>query len=270
MKFNPNSKIIYFERNQQVNNFDEIHSFTNKFISSILLPITVYENEYYCYKVVNSNLMTKELIGSYLAKKISLSTVDYKIGYANENFYVLSKLFYQSGFFYTDFLNYFRITSFFNVNLFQFLFSFIYLNESGVLKKIKNKELVIDLLKLTALDLKMGQVDRHNRNLLLKIDSNKEASLAPVFDYGLSYLSRNLEIYENPAVTIGKGKFSLLSFAHDFPEFREYVYFLYNTSIEDTLKDIECEQDIKFEKDEFDFYIKKDNEYNKILKKIIK
>ena len=270
MKFNEESKIIYFKKTklsqQQIDNL-----YIPRDYQKICSSITRYNGEYYYYKDVTLNSLINELIGSYFSKKLQLDTVDYQIGVMDNMVYVLSKIFYQENFNYYDCNSYFKTSSFHNIDLFQSFFSFIYLSEFDLLKKIKNPNLLKNILKLIAVDLKMGQFDRHNKNLFLKISQDNIVDLAPLFDYGGSYYKKKIpfEIYDNPLVSIRKNKRSLCYFSEQFPEFLEYIYTLYEITINDVLNNIEKEHLITFEKEERTFYQKKDLENNKVLKKIM-
>ena len=60
---------------------------------------TIDEKNYYCKRVSHDALLN-ELIGSYLSKQIGLDSVDYKIGKYNDNYYVLSEMFFEDGYNY--------------------------------------------------------------------------------------------------------------------------------------------------------------------------
>lgn len=117
----------------------------------------------------------------------------------------------------------------------------------------------------------MGQFDRHNKNLLLKINQNNDVNLVSQFDYGGSYPIKGTPylIYDNPAIILRKNKKSLLAFSESFPEFVDYVSLLYHIPIDDAMKDIENEKLIEFDSEEMYFYQKQDIENNKILRKIL-
>ncbi len=270
MKFNEESKIIYFEKTklnqQQIDNL-----YIPKDYQEIISSITFHNGIYYYYKDVTLNSLINELIGSYLAQKLGLDTVDYKIGIMNNKFYVLSKIFYQTGFQYYDCKSYFRKSSFDNITTFQTFLSFFYLSEFEIIRRLNSTELLESILKLIALDLKMGQFDRHNKNLFLKKDSNGIVDLAPQFDYGGSYHKKGIpfKIYDNPLITIRKNKLSLQNFSKQYPNFVKYICILYNISMDNILNDLEQNNLLIFEQKEKSFYLEQDKENNKILKKIL-
>lgn len=75
MKVNENSKIIPLEKLELSN--EEIRSlYIPKKYDSIKESITCYQKEYYYYKSVTANLLINELLGSYLAKKVLLLSLD--------------------------------------------------------------------------------------------------------------------------------------------------------------------------------------------------
>lgn len=231
--------------------------------------ITKIDNIFYYYKKVSCRQMINELIGSYLSKMINLGAVDYQIGMNNGDIYALSEIFYESNYFYTNCFDYFGATSDLLLDSLQTTFSFIYVNEVELLEVVRNHPAYLSLLKLIAVDLKMGQYDRHNLNIMLKINSDNMVYLTHVYDFERSYYDDKIfMVYDNPFVTIRKNGYSLKKFIEKFPEFKEYIELFSNVWMDDMLDEIEVANGIKVSDKERCYYRKKDHIYNKVLRKI--
>ncbi len=268
MYIDNNSKIIYFKGNN-IDYKDVPNLFIPDGCESILLNVTKYQGEYYYYKSVNPQKLTNELIGTALAKRIGLDTVDYKIGkitkHANQ-LYAMSKILFEKEFTYHNCRDFYGVT---RSTCLSFN-SYVYLNDYSLLEKIEDYNTLLNILKLTALDLKMGQFDRHNMNLFLKIDDLGKVNLASIFDYGNSYSTLfGSTIYDNPFVLLRKNKISLFYFVKRFPEIKEYASFLLNISIDDIFDDIEKDYIVLYSNHERNYYRKLDKQHNKVLQKII-
>ncbi len=269
MNINDYSHIMYFEPNNLTEE-DILNLYIPDGYQDLILQITKYNGEYYYYKSVHRSEMIRELIGSALAKRIDLDTVDYKIGkkrVKSSFLYALSKIFFEEGFIYQNCYDFYgqRII---DRNFFR---SYVYLNNSQILEKLKDYNTILKVLKLTALDLKMGQYDRHNQNLFLKIDQTGRVDLAPIFDYGGSYsYVLGTKIYDNPFLMIRKNKPSLYAFARKFPEIAEYASFFESIPIVDIFDDIEKEHMLELSDEERFYFQKMDQQNNKVLQKIIR
>lgn len=224
--------------------------------------ILTYNGKNYYYKYVwNDETIINELIGCYLAKYIDLESVEYKIGIINGKIYLLSEIFFDENFdyYYPEKISYIDNNNK-NVYINNIPEEFPYVREK--------------LLKLIALDIKMGQYDRvSNSNLMIKKSKvSNYTDLAPIYDYGLSYPSdiqeESLLIYSNPYISIKKNKESFKSLIKDYPQIRNYFNILSNINILNTINDIEEKNNITVNNFLKKYYTKKDKEYNKILKKI--
>lgn len=268
MIFNNKSDIKRdYERNVNLDdvyipdNYEEVKDFTVKM-----------NEKYYYYKYVSQYEMINELIGSYLSKVLDLRAVDYEIGNIDGDLVALSELFFKRGYSYTNSLDYFfrrdRIID--DGNAFSYLFRFFYFVETKFFSSIP-ENMKDDILKLTAIDLKMGQFDRHNQNITLQV-SKDDVSLAEVYDFGGSYqydgYFRGLLYYDNPFILVRKNGISLSSLCRRFPMLYEYIDILKNTSIIDILCEIEQDKNIKFTETEYGYYYQKDCSYNKLLRKV--
>ena len=264
-----NSNIISF--NNQIEK-DKIGNKIPTDFDGMISHLTYLNKDYYYYKLVNVHQLINELIGCQFAKILNLESVEYKIGKMEEdkyNTYVLSKVFFEENYQYKTCYEYFKTESNKNISMLQTIFSPIFLSEFKLIDHL-DKQTIIKLLKLIALDLKMGQVDRNDRNILLRIDKENNIDLAPIFDYGESYYKREnlFEIYSNSFITIRFNKMSFSNLFERFPELREYIDILKNISLQSILKKIEEENNISFTDSEIDFYQKQDLQKNKVLKKI--
>ena len=157
------------------------------------------------------------------------------------------------------------------ISLHESLFHKIYMCQTDVMKRLFDKDLIENVLKLTAEDLKMGQRDRHSNNVLLKKVDDK-IELAPIFDYGFSYIT-STQIgsdiyYDNPFLIVRKNKLSIKSLVRKYPNLFKYIEKFRDINIEDVLLEIEKEKNIILEKTEIEDIVNIDKENNKLLKKI--
>ncbi len=274
MNINSNSKVIYFEE-KNLSDKDYCNLYLPDGYGDLATQITKYQGDYYYYKQVSNKMMLHELIGCTFAKKIGLDTVQYRIGKKEENsvtLYALSKIFFEKGFYYQDCYTTYGTISEKLFTDFEYFLSYFYLNNCKLLERVEDYNMILKILKLTAVDLKMGQIDRHNRNLFLKLAQDGSIDLAPIYDYECSYCQKPVPdaVYDNPFLILRKNKISLNSFASKFPEFRAYASFLEKISIDEVFNDIEKEHIVVIPDGERNFYRKMDQKYNKVLKKIIR
>nr|MBP3258955.1 hypothetical protein [Bacilli bacterium] len=222
-----------------------------------------YNGKYYYVKDVTTFELLNELIGSYLAHKIDLDTVDYQIVKEDgKTFRLMSLCFYDLLYRYYHAFEIGPLTT--NV-----------INESlkGNAVPKKYEKIVSNLLKLIALDLKMGQADRNPKNVIIresKINKNN-INLSRAFDYGYSYTTRNDGndmYYENPYIAVRKDADSISNFAYINPNIKEFIYILKSISIEDVLSEISSMYDILIPDDVKTYYKKKDAANNELFRKI--
>lgn len=268
MIINKNSKIIKFEYNNP----------TAEDYKKYLIPIdnpnirnlvvNVNGSVYYTKSLGNYRLLN-ELIGSHLAKKLDLDTVDYEIGETSTGYHALSKPFYKEGYQYNYFKDYFHLPVISKKFILSMLNPFSTLCITDGLDLLRGTKMYSSALKLTALDLKMSQVDRHGSNLQVKVGVNGEVSFAPIYDYSESYMIGDAStIYYSPLVFIKKNKASLTELMKKHPELMEYLEYLLNISIYDILECIGEEKDIEFTGDEIFNYSKSQRIIDRPLNKI--
>ena len=111
-------------------------------------------------------------------------------------------------------------------------------------------------LKLTAIDLKMGQVDRHSGNLQVKYH-DRTVSFAPIYDYSESYLMGDAStIYRSSLVFIKKNRASIEELIKRHPKLLEYLSYLLSLPIDVILTENKKKKDIEFTGNEMMRYVK--------------
>lgn len=275
MYYRNENKIVYFTPLKL--NDDEISKLNlSQGNKSIVDSITKIDDNYYFYKKVSTYEMINELIGSYMCKEMELDAVDYKIGkLAGEVlYYALSKVFYEEDYIYSYCYKYFGDIGY-EVSDIQNSFKYFKYCNTNILNKVESYKMISDILKLTLIDLKMGQCDRDTySNLMLKISKTDEKmELAPIYDFGRAYCddfyNPNPNFYINPFIALRKNKRSLLEFSTKYPEIRDFTKTLVDLQIGDVLGEISKQKGIIFNSNEINYYHKKDKEYTKLLKKML-
>lgn len=226
--------------------------------------VVIIENRAYYLKYAN---IINELIGSFLAKKINLPSVDYQIGVYENELYALSELFYNKDFEYFYPEDYLGFKMIFKKKFRPNFVTDIYYFKNKLSQFDDN--LLNELLKLIALDLKMGQVDRHGHNLMFQKNlKDGLIDLAPVYDYSNSYafFEKPFKYYRNVYLLIRNNKQSIKSLVKKYPQIIEYFAILKELSMEEILAAIEKEKNIEIKPSEKEYRIAKDKEYTKILK----
>lgn len=277
MIINDNSKVIYFEN--EVATPEETSHLP---IDSAQIPgrsfLININGEIYFAKAAGIYGLTNELIGSYLSKKIGLDTVDYQIGKTNKSFFALSKPFYEEGYDYVYLKEYFNIPNyswrkksslsnfrFFPKSLFQ-----ARLCSTEGLDLIRESSVYDSILKLIAVDLKMGQFDRHGGNLQVKVGESLKPKVAPIYDYGSAYVLGNEEsIYCcSSLVWVRRNKKSINELIRRHPDLMNYLEQLQDISMYTILDDICEEKEIDFTGDEFYNYIRSQKIIDRTLNKV--
>lgn len=265
-------------------NNNSILSFTHERLSPALIDylcipegyehlinkVTLIDGKYYLYKRIGHFFMINELIGSYLARYINLRAVDYQIGESNLGLHALSELFYKPDYYYTTCYDHYRRTALKDYYFIQKFFLMFYHADTSILDRIKSDKMLFSVLKLIALDLKMGQIDRHNNNVMLEINkSNNEVDLAPIYDFSLSYCdtSRLPYFYDSPFIGLRRNKASLDALVRKYPEVLKYIELLINIPIEYVLKEISREKGLIISDKELEYYLRKDEGYTRLLSK---
>lgn len=244
------SKVVPFEHHD-IEEQDLGSLYIPASFSFIIPHLTRLGDTVYYYKSATTKSMINELIGSYLAKRIGLDSVDYEIGRreSDKALFALSKIFFEEGYQYQyarQFLEEQGYKNGFNMlgNPVKLMLPCYY--HLRTLKLYKGTSFYNSCLKLIAVDLKMAQHDRHRKNLQIKIDSRGTIDLAPIYDYGRAY-SVNFDLaYGNPFAFIRYTESTLDLLFRRYPDLRDYVFFLNKIDMEEILRTIEREKHIQF------------------------
>ena len=100
-----------------------------------------------------------------------------------------------------------------------------------------------DILKLTAVDLMMEQVDRYGRNMEVIIKDDTY-TLAPIIDFELSFFNDKKFTYFNPYILIKKDIRSLDKFYNKYEEGYKYLEETFKTTGKELLDYMKEEYDI--------------------------
>lgn len=258
MKITENSRVIPFKVNAPTKEEIERLHIPEEF-KHIVSYLTKIGDNIYHYKSIGVQSLTNELIGTYLSKRIGLDTVEYEIGKRETDgaLFALSKIFYEEGYRYQS------VPQFLEENHFKscwqklgtpfFQAMPLYYNMK-TLRAYRGTPFYDSNLKLIAVDLKMGQYDRHSNNMQIKIDSLGTIDLAPIYDYGGAYMHFLTQSYINPFVYIKKNKETLEWIFTMYPELYGYVRLLQGLSIPDILDDIAQEKRVEFTDVEYSCY----------------
>lgn len=210
-----------------------------------------------------------ELIGSFLARKISLDAVDYKIGVFRNQIYILSEIFFEEGkeYFHPNKLGY---DLEYEYSLVEKKVHSIYYYKS-MLNNL-NEQLLYDILKLTILDIKMGQIDRKSYSNTMLMQDESGISLAPVYDFGEAYSERTdcmaYIVYNNPFIIIRKNVLSMKTLVRKYPIVMEFIDILKNIDMEEIIAYLESSFPIKLSDVDKKYYEEKDSDYSRVLKKL--
>lgn len=272
MKLNNSSNVIYFD-NKPVSRAEQLSFNVPHSMKHAVRNIVLIDGKYYYVKVCNATDLINELIGSYYSTLIGLDVVDYQIGKDKNNpeiLYALSEVFFQDDFTYHTVDSYYCMrpddTKIYSSGLDKF-----YICDTSILDFISSPKLVDGALKLTAVDIKTGQIDRFDYNVLLK-QINGVLELEKAYDFGASYLEdvgyARLNCYYNPFLLVKRNTISLWGLAHRYPQISNSAAILSTTPLYDVLKDIEKRFDIQIEDKDILGYLEMDDKYSKILRKV--
>lgn len=269
MIFNNNSKVISFKYDIPTN--EECKRFhIPEENGKVRKSVVNIDNAIFYTKALGNYRMINELIGSHLAHKLDLDTVDYEIGKTSTGLHALSKPFYEEGYQYDFFKDYFHLSNYPRRTILYRLNPFSSFCRTEGLDLLRDTEMYESALKLTAIDLKMGQVDRHSGNLQVKYDDTS-VSFAPIYDYSESYLMGDVyPIYRSSLVFIRKNRASIEELIRRHPKLLEYLSYLLSLSIDEILTEIGDEKDIEFTGDEMMRYTKSQRLIERPFQKINK
>ncbi len=272
MLVNDSSEVIYFD-NRQIPISEQVSLGFPRNLRHYAHNVVMIDGKYYYAKKCSVNTLINELIGSYYSTLIGLDVVDYRIGKANtdkNSLYALSEIFYKDGYSYTTVENIFGGLRPDDSKIYSRGLGSLYVCDTSVLSLVNSRQLIDDVLKMSAVDLKTGQVDRYNYNVILR-DNGIEKELEKVFDFGWSYAvdkKDNKSAYYNPFLVVRRNTISILGLAHRYPQIRESAAILSTTPLYDVLKDIESRFNIRIEDDDITGYLEMDESYSKLLRKV--
>lgn len=254
----------YISDNKKENIIDIISPSSKRYYSKMYYQNNIW---YYFKKDLDYGFypftIPEEIIGSYLATKLNLRTVEYEIAKVKNNYGIVSKNFKTQENFYYTFYDLVDIETNDNIDILK-----LFVTE-------ENYEVLLDqILKLLALDTYMLQMDRCNINLQFEQNiKTKNILLAPIYDYANCIQCVNNDfLTKNILLSVTKSNFAEL--IQKYPKYKEYL----DTLLEQNLKQIwqQICIDYKLNQDCFtydrvsDYYeIKSDNQ-KKYLKELIK
>ncbi len=273
MIVNSSSQIIHFKNVVLPENEQTMLSFPSydKHFGHNIVKI---DDKYYYAKIVRPQDMINELIGAYYAKLMGLDTVDYLIGKADNSeehyYHALSEYFYKPGYDYFITPSYYgrkpNDTKVYSKKLDRF-----FVAETSVLDLVDEPELVRDVLKMTALDIKTGQIDRHENNVILRYRDGL-VEMEKLFDYGCAYGTPPYPegyYYDNPFLIVRKNTISLWGLATKYPQISECAAMICDIPLYDVLKCIEERFNIKIEDDDIVGYMRHDKMNSRLLRKVL-
>lgn len=268
MVFNDNSKIICSEcRNLLPEEYARYHiPIDNPNVKNLVVNAN---GSVFYVKSLGNYRMINELIGSFLAKKLDLDTVDYEIGKTTAGIQALSHPFYEEGYYYKFFRDYYHSLKYPKRSFLEKISSFHSYCATEGLDMLVGTALYESALKLIAIDLKMSQIDRHGNNIQVKIKDDEVVSLAPIYDYSESYvIGAAATFYRSPLVWVRKNRVSLEELIKRHPELWNYLEYLMSFSIYDILQSIGDEKNIDFTGDEIFNYVKSQKLIERPFRKI--
>lgn len=271
MKLNDSSNVIYFD-NIPISK-DEVMTFNAPpKMRCDTKKIVKIDGKYYYPKLCTYTTLINELIGTSYCKMIGLDVVDYKIGIAEglpEYVYALSEVFYQDGYSYFIVDEYYGAkpddTKVYSTRLDRF-----HICETSILDMVHSKSLVDSVMKMTAVDLKMGQIDRHNYNILLRC-ADDIVEMEKLYDFGCAYEEGpdpEYYCYDNPFLIVRKNAISLWSLVKRYPQISESAAILSDAPLYEVLKDIEKRFNVQIEDRDITEHLKKDKRFSRTLRKI--
>lgn len=272
MKLNDSSEIIRFD-NVPISRAEQISFNVPHTMKYAVRNIISIDGKYYYAKVCTSSTLINELIGSYYSSLIGLDAVDYKIGKDNYNtgyLYALSEVFYQ------DDWSYHTVDSYYGIRpddsrAYSRSFDRHFICDTSVLDYIDTPNVSDGVIKMSTVDIKMGQVDRFDYNVLLR-RRDDIVELEKIYDFGSSYKDKTgylaYDCYYNPFLLVKQNTISLWGLAHRYPQIKDSAAILSNTPLYDVLKDIESRFSIKVEDKDIPGYIEMDKDFSKVLRKV--
>lgn len=272
MILNNSSEVIHFEKTP-ISQSELLGLGFPKNMRNYINNVVTIDGKYYYVKKCSTSTLINELLGTYFSSLIGLDSVDYRIGCnTNEStyLYAVSEIFYRDDYSYTtveDAMAYLRPD---DSKAYSRSLGSLYICDTSVLSMISSEQIINGALKMTAVDLKMGQVDRYNYNVILR-DNGMEKEIEKIFDFGWSYavgINDNKYCYYNPFLTVRRNTISIWGLACKYPQIRKSAAILCEIPVYDALKEIEKRFNVKIEDRDIPRYIELDQDYSKLLRKI--
>lgn len=271
MLLNDSSEVIQFD-NVTIPKTEQLRFNVPRSMRYSTNNIVKIDGKYYYAKRCSASSLIKELIGSYYAQMVGADCVDYLIGKSNTSLsylYVLSEVFWKDGYYYSTPLQTTGMRPDDSV-IYKKGLSSLYVCETSVLDFLNSPLLADSAMKLTAVDIKTGQVDRFDYNVVLRRDDSLE--MEKIYDFGNSYIEDTgyalHNCYYNPFLIVKRNTISLWGLTHKYPQFRESAATLCEIPLYDALKDIEKRFNISIEDKDIPGCIELDKQYSKYLRKI--
>jgi len=205
--------------------------------------------EYYYFKDFNNDnkRFINELIGEYLAKKISLDSIHYEIAKKDDTYGLASKSFINKK------NKYYYMIDLYLPNAPDNLYNLERLKD-----KCKTDEeyetLLKEIFKMTAIDIYMSQTDRIKSSNIQFRKDRTGLHLAPLYDYEKSFMDPNIAIYKSNLLTLNLYK---NEYINEYPYLYELIDNIFEININHVLEEIEDERKIlipnndKFEYEKF-------------------
>ena len=272
MILNDSSEIIHFD-NTPISKAEQLGLGFPKKMRYYINNVVRINGKYYYAKKCSTSTLINELLGSYFSTTIDLDSVDYLIGKSDTDsscLYALSEIFYRDDYSYTTVEDIFADMRPDDSKAFSRGLSSLYVCDTSVLSLVSSSQIITAAIKMTAVDLKMGQVDRYNYNVMLR-DNGEEKELEKIFDFGWSYAvgkDDKKSCYYNPFLAVRRNTISLWGLAHKYPQISESAAILCDIPLYDVIKAIEKRFNINVEDDDIQKYIELDESYSKMLRKI--
>lgn len=218
-----------------------------------------FNNQLYYYKDTNLN----EFIGEALAERINLRTVnfncfEYFISTKQKEIIIASKSFINP----TSTYSYIEETKNINVDNFLDKYKNMCLDDNNFNRFREN------IFKMFAIDIYMGQYDRHEHNCQIERYDTGYIDLAPLYDYSESYFYSSF-IYENPFYTFFNED-DYTEFFEKYPDCREILKKVKSFDLIKIIHFIEETKGFKLPDMIIEEYKKKEEKTQKKLEKIIK
>lgn len=275
MKVNDSSSILTFEQisipQKELKRIGVTHD-----IHDMERHVVKINGKYYYSKVCTNKELINELIGTYLCKLVGLDVVDYQIGRlancdSSNNYYALSEIFYRNNYFYSTVRDYFDMIPD-DTKVYSEGIDSLFNCETSVLDMVSDKKLEEAVLKMSSVDIKMGQIDRHNYNVMLRLAMNGKVELEKLYDFGCAYDDDppypEFYCYDNPFLIVRKNFISLNRLAARYPYIIKSAKLLSEVPLYDVLKEIEKRFSIYIEDKDIPGYLVMDKEFSKVLRKI--